>query len=153
VTAYDAQDRCVGVDVELEALLKHLLVAFLAPKRTLAVAARQVVIRQRIPQLDIDSVHDAEKRIAAGDEQAVQAAAMRFGLDLARVAGADRADGIGVIKPGFHEGQLSVKLEPLHGKAFRRKLEVGHRGTVEIALEGEVVHGHERSGARSGNEM
>ena len=84
-------------------------------------------------------------RSAARGATARRAPCPGRGLDLAGVGGAYRGEPVGVEQPGLQVADPAEILDPMDGEAGLREVQLGEVAGWEDALEGEVVHGHDRA--------
>ena len=85
------------------------------------------------------SVNETSWKLGAVAQQAVQAAALLGGLDLAGVGRADRGDAAGILQARLHERQLAVVLHAVRLHEVQRQPELGELVRREQPLVGDVV--------------
>src|SRR5438552_1362962 len=69
----------------------------------------------------------------------MQSPPRRFVLDLARIGGTDRRDGVRVIEPCLEEREAAVKFDAVDGEAGRGQSDLSDPMRIEDALERKVV--------------
>ena len=69
--------------------------------------------------------------------------------DFLRIGRRDRRDAVGELQPRLEESDSAVIFDAVDGEGLRRQAEGGEDLGGKLALEGEVMHGHHRAGARA----
>ena len=99
----------------------------------------------RVPHRGVDAVQNAAHLIGAHPEQAVEAHS-GFGLhDLHGVGRRYGRDPVGELQPCFQEADRAIMLDAVPGERSGRQAKRHHQLRRKLALEGQIVHGHDRA--------
>jgi hypothetical protein len=139
-----AHQRTAGIVCQAEACAQRRLVGGPVAQCACGVGRLEVRVRARIPDVQVNAVDYADQPVRARGQEALEPHAARRCADLARVGRADRADHVGVEEPGLQEADAAVVLDAVGRERRRRQAQRAEQADRELALEGQVVHGHDR---------
>ena len=139
-------ERAVVADLESELLLELRLADGLAGHVVSTVVRRDTFVGRGVERLGVDTVQDALKRIGAVAEHAVEALAVLGGLDLIRIGGAHRGDGVGVVERAHHvvDGVAVAAQLVCRRRDVGEAQDIFHHGVRELSLERHVMDREDR---------
>ena len=138
--------RRAAADWQPEVLLQEDLVVGLAVERRDIVALVEVLVLARVVDIVVNAVDNAEERVLAAAQQAVEMLAEVLVLDLLGVRLADRRDVVGVNQATLHEVDGIVELEVAVVEVLPVEAEyIAHDVLREDALILEIVDCVERA--------
>ena len=133
--------RAVVANLEPQLLLQLGLAHGLARTVFNRVVGGNALVGRRVKASHINAIQNALQRIGALAQHTVQALAKLGRLDLARIGGAHRGDGVGIAQRAQHVVDAAGVATQLRGGGgnMRHTQDVLHHGVAKLALERHVV--------------
>ena len=133
--------RAVVANLEPQLLLQFGL-AYGLPRTVInRVVGGNALVGRRIKTHNVNAVEDTLQSVRTLAQHAVQALAKLGRLDLARIGGAHRGDGIGIVQRAQHIVNAAGVTAQLRGgcRNMRHTQYVFHHGVAKLALERHIV--------------
>ena len=133
--------RAVVANLEPQLLLQFGL-AYSLPRAVInRVVGGNALVGRRIKTHNVNAVEDTLQSVRTLAQHAVQALAKLGRLDLARIGGAHRGDGIGIVQRAQHIVNAAGVTAQLRGgcRNMRHTQYVFHHGVAKLALERHIV--------------
>ena len=133
--------RAVVANLEPQLLLQ-LCLAYGLPRAVInRVVGGNALVGRRIKTHNVNAVEDTLQSVRTLAQHAVQALAKLGRLDLARIGGAHRGDGIGIVQRAQHIVNAAGVTAQLRGgcRNMRHTQYVFHHGVAKLALERHIV--------------
>ena len=133
--------RAVVANLEPQLLLQFGL-AYGLPRAVInRVVGGNALVGRRIKTHNVNAVEDTLQCVGTLAQHAVQALAKLGRLDLARIGGAHRGDGIGIVQRAQHIVNAAGVTAQLRGgcRNMRHTQYVFHHGVAKLALERHIV--------------
>ena len=133
--------RAVVANLEPQLLLQFGL-AYGLPRAVInRVVGGNALVGRRIKTHNVNAVEDTLQSVRTLAQHAVQALAKLGRLDLARIGGAHRGDGIGIVQRAQHIVNAAGVTAQLRGgcRNMRHTQYVFHHGVAKLALERHIV--------------
>ena len=133
--------RAVVANLEPQLLLQFSL-AYSLPRAVInRVVGGNALVGRRIKTHNVNAVEDTLQSVGTLAQHAVQALAKFGRLDLARIGGAHRGDGIGIVQRAQHIVNAAGVTAQLRGgcRNMRHTQYVFHHGVAKLALERHIV--------------
>ena len=133
--------RTVVANLEPQLLLQ-LGLAYGLPRAVInRVVGGNALVGRRIKTHNVNAVEDTLQSVRTLAQHAVQALAKLGRLDLARIGGAHRGDGIGIVQRAQHIVNAAGVTAQLRGgcRNMRHTQYVFHHGVAKLALERHIV--------------
>ena len=133
--------RAVVANLEPQLLLQFSL-AYSLPRAVInRVVGGNALVGRRIKTHNVNAVEDTLQCVGTLAQHAVQALAKLGRLDLARIGGAHRGDGIGIVQRAQHIVNAAGVTAQLRGgcRNMRHTQYVFHHGVAKLALERHIV--------------
>ena len=133
--------RAVVANLEPQLLLQFSL-AYSLPRAVInRVVGGNALVGRRIKTHNVNAVEDTLQSVRTLAQHAVQALAKLGRLDLARIGGAHRGDGIGIVQRAQHIVNAAGVTAQLRGgcRNMRHTQYVFHHGVAKLALERHIV--------------
>ena len=133
--------RAVVANLEPQLLLQ-LGLAYGLPRAVInRVVGGNALVGRRIKTHNVNAVEDTLQSVRTLAQHAVQALAKLGRLDLARIGGAHRGDGIGIVQRAQHIVNAAGVTAQLRGgcRNMRHTQYVFHHGVAKLALERHIV--------------
>ena len=133
--------RAVVANLEPQLLLQFGL-AYGLPRAVInRVVGGNALVGRRIKPHNVNAVEDTLQSVRTLAQHAVQALAKLGRLDLARIGGAHRGDGIGIVQRAQHIVNAAGVTAQLRGgcRNMRHTQYVFHHGVAKLALERHIV--------------
>ena len=134
-------ERAVVANLKPQLLLQLSLAHGLAGTVLHGVIGGNALIGCRVKARNVNAVEDALQRVGALAQHTVQALAKLGRLDLARIGGAHRGDGVGIVQRTQHvvdAAGVAAQLRGGRGNMCHTQ-DVLHHGVAKLALERHVV--------------
>ena len=133
--------RAVVANLEPQLLLQFGLTYGLPRAVINRVVGGNALVGRRIKTHNVNAVEDTLQSVRTLAQHAVQALAKLGRLDLARIGGAHRGDGIGIVQRAQHIVNAAGVTAQLRGgcRNMRHTQYVFHHGVAKLALERHIV--------------
>ena len=133
--------RAVVANLEPQLLLQFGLAYSLPCTVINRVVGGNALVGRRIKTHNVNAVEDTLQSVRTLAQHAVQALAKLGRLDLARIGGAHRGDGIGIVQRAQHIVNAAGVTAQLRGgcRNMRHTQYVFHHGVAKLALERHIV--------------
>ena len=133
--------RAVVANLEPQLLLQFGLTYGLPRAVINRVVGGNALVGRRIKTHNVNAVEDTLQSVGTLAQHAVQALAKLGRLDLARIGGAHRGDGIGIVQRAQHIVNAAGVTAQLRGgcRNMRHTQYVFHHGVAKLALERHIV--------------
>ena len=133
--------RAVVANLEPQLLLQFGLAYSLPCTVINRVVGGNALVGRRIKTHNVNAVEDTLQSVGTLAQHAVQALAKFGRLDLARIGGAHRGDGIGIVQRAQHIVNAAGVTAQLRGgcRNMRHTQYVFHHGVAKLALERHIV--------------